>query len=172
MSFFHPQVALLQLFWEHSYWLGHRACVVVFLLWETRCYSVADVNPGVVRGSRAEFPRSLFYPIRAFYDGAANLCLHTDFLQLLQHSKAKPEFGFLRVVIISWGSENPSRNLMFWQLNKASEKTNSLTSGTKIFQRSPRQIQQRTSPPAPHNYYCTALPCPQLSQTGTSASRC
>lgn len=99
--FFHPRLAPLQLFWELCYRLGCRARVVVFLLWGTRCYSMADVNPRVVRGSRAEFPHSLFYPIRAFDDGAANLHLHTDFLQLLQPGEAKPKFGFLHVVIIS-----------------------------------------------------------------------
>lgn len=56
---------------------------------------------------RQQSRNSLLYPIRAFNDGDVNLRLRTDFLQLLQRSKAKPKFGFLCVVIISWGSENP-----------------------------------------------------------------
>lgn len=123
----------------------------------------------VVRGSRAEFPHSLFYPIRTFDDGAVNLRLRTDFLQLLQQSQAQVWILVCCDNQLGFG-KSFKKNLMFWQLNKASEKNSSLTSGTKILWGSPRPTQHR--PFSPHNCYCTALSCPQLSETGMFASRC
>lgn len=49
-------------------------------------------------------------------------------------------------------------------------KNNSLTSGTKTLQGSPRATRCRTF--SPHSCCCTALPCPQLTETGMFAARC
>lgn len=83
---------------------------------------VTDVRPRVAGGSRGWISALLSGCTKAVGDGAMNPHLPPDFLQLLEHCKARTELGFLRVVIISWGSENPSKNLMSWQLCKASEK--------------------------------------------------